>query len=613
MEENSKYKFGWQKDLPDFRDHQFGLSYAPASLPQAVDLTPKMPKVYDQGDLGSCHDDQTEVLTDKGWKYFYDITMEDRLASVDLDTKKLIFEYPTRIICLPYEGYLHYGQHRGLDFAVTPDHKMVLRKWNQAGKQLEENYSFVEAKNIGWYCGLLTEIEYEGDGYQSDIFIIKGVEHDNYGHKNWEGGKDIEVSIFDWLKFLGFYIAEGTMIKRSSRDHYKIQLAACTEKKKNFIREVLNRLGIKALELEDRFTFSHKRIYMAMSEMGLEGVHSPYKFVPAMIFKCNKNQINEFLIGHAYGDGSWDNDDIVVHYTSSIRLANDLQLLNFLSGKSSSLLTLKEEGYESTTKDGRIIKANFNAYGVFVSKTNRLSIERKDHIHLKYYIGDVYCAEVPSFHTLVTRRNNKILISGNCTAQAIAAACEYEWLQHKRGVDFIPSRLFIYYNERWLENTIPYDSGASLRDGMKAINKWGFCKEQLWPYMVPKFAVKPSDQAYRDGATKRVYQYSRVPQVRNTLCGALAAAQPITFGIAVYESFLKDNVENTGVVPMPSVNERFLGGHAILLVGYNNSVQSYIFRNSYGEGWGAKGYGLLPFSYVENPDLAGDFWAIKAV
>jgi C1A family cysteine protease len=200
---------------------------------------------------------------------------------------------------------------------------------------------------------------------------------------------------------------------------------------------------------------------------------------------------------------------------------------------------------------------------------------------------------------------------GSCTAQAIAGALHYEWIQHKKPNPFIPSKLYIYYNERYLEGSINQDRGAMIRTGMKAINNWGFCKETLCPYIISKFAVRPTDEAYSDGGTRRVFQYARAQQDRNFLQTTLSGDQPVVFGFSVYESF--NRVGSSGIVPMPAMSERQLGGHAVLLVGYDNSRQLYCFRNSYGSGWGDRGYGYLPFAYVENSNLAHDFWVVKSV
>ena len=48
--------------------------------------------------------------------------------------------------------------------------------------------------------------------------------------------------------------------------------------------------------------------------------------------------------------------------------------------------------------------------------------------------------------------------------------------------DFVPSALFIYYNERVIERTVSTDSGAQIRDADKDVAKQGVCPEPDWPY-----------------------------------------------------------------------------------------------------------------------------------
>src|SRR5690349_29971 len=84
---------------------------------------------------------------------------------------------------------------------------------------------------------------------------------------------------------------------------------------------------------------------------------------------------------------------------------------------------------------------------------------------------------------------------GSCTANSIGAAFEFDLLKQKLS-DFMPSRLFIYYNERAIENTISTDSGAQIRDGIKSISKQGVCSENSWPYVISEFAIKPYHTCY---------------------------------------------------------------------------------------------------------------------
>jgi C1A family cysteine protease len=68
---------------------------------------------------------------------------------------------------------------------------------------------------------------------------------------------------------------------------------------------------------------------------------------------------------------------------------------------------------------------------------------------------------------------------GSCTANAIAAAIEFDRKKQKLS-DFIPSRLFIYYNERSIEHSVPLDNGAQIRHGIKSVAKQGACPETEW-------------------------------------------------------------------------------------------------------------------------------------
>ena len=70
---------------------------------------------------------------------------------------------------------------------------------------------------------------------------------------------------------------------------------------------------------------------------------------------------------------------------------------------------------------------------------------------------------------------------GSCTANAIGAAVQFDQMKQKIKNVFVPSRLFIYYNERVMEGTVSSDSGAQIRDGIKSVGKQGDCSEKLWP------------------------------------------------------------------------------------------------------------------------------------
>lgn len=206
---------------------------------------------------------------------------------------------------------------------------------------------------------------------------------------------------------------------------------------------------------------------------------------------------------------------------------------------------------------------------------------------------------------------------GSCTANAIGAAFQYGQRKQKQK-DFMPSRLFVYYNERVVEGTVNEDSGAMLRDGMKVCAKLGVCPEHSrppaagdWPYDVSKFAVKPPAACYRVALRYQLLRYQRVTQSLAQMKGCLAQGYPFVFGFAVYEGFESAEVARTGDVPLPAPGERLLGGHAVVAVGYDDAAQRFFIRNSWGARWGKKGYGTMPYAYLADADLAADFWTIR--
>jgi len=201
---------------------------------------------------------------------------------------------------------------------------------------------------------------------------------------------------------------------------------------------------------------------------------------------------------------------------------------------------------------------------------------------------------------------------GSCTANAIGAAFEFE--QKKQGLpDFMPSRLFIYYNERTIEGTVDSDSGAMIRDGMKSINKVGVCSENAWSYDIAKFRRKPTKRCYTGAAKHQALVYRAVVQDLHQLQGCLASGYPFVFGFSVYESFESQDVARSGIVPLPKQGEKQLGGHAVVAVGYDDADQTFWVRNSWGAGWGQRGYCKMPYSYLTSRGLASDFWALYTV
>ncbi|MGZ3884364.1 MAG: C1 family peptidase [Bacteroidia bacterium] len=203
---------------------------------------------------------------------------------------------------------------------------------------------------------------------------------------------------------------------------------------------------------------------------------------------------------------------------------------------------------------------------------------------------------------------------GSCTANSIAAAVQFEQMKQKKK-SFVPSRLFIYYNERSMEHTIDQDSGAEIRDGIKSVNKIGVCPETLWTYDdgKKKFMQKPPAPCYTAAAQNQVVSYQRLVQSLVQMKGCLASGYPFVFGFTVFDNIYSDKVTKTGQLDLPGPKDAREGGHAVMAVGYDDSTQRFIIRNSWGPDWAMKGYFTMPYAYVTDSNYSDDFWTIRMV
>ena len=199
---------------------------------------------------------------------------------------------------------------------------------------------------------------------------------------------------------------------------------------------------------------------------------------------------------------------------------------------------------------------------------------------------------------------------GSCTANAIGFCYHFDELKQNNQSTFIPSRLFIYYNERNMEGHPNEDTGAEIHDGVQTINTIGVCPEDNWPYDISKFSEKPSDKCYEIAKNHQSISYQAVEQSLDQLRAAIISGFPVVFGFNVYESFESADVAKTGNMPMPKEGEKILGGHAVALVGFDDIRNVFIVRNSWGDNWGDKGYFYMPYDFIQNTNYASDFWVI---
>ena len=195
----------------------------------------------------------------------------------------------------------------------------------------------------------------------------------------------------------------------------------------------------------------------------------------------------------------------------------------------------------------------------------------------------------------------------SCVWNAAAAGMGY--LYQRAGVaDPQMSRMFGYWYTRKLEGTPPSeDSGCEIRDAMKVLAERGVCFESSWPYVDANLTAEPSEAAQLEARDHQSLIYVRLRSLR-TIKASIVQGFPPVGGFSVYENYMREECERTGRVAYPEANERCLGGHAVLFVGFDDYANELVFQNSYGRSWGDQGYGRLPYRYLLG-GLADDFWS----
>lgn len=196
----------------------------------------------------------------------------------------------------------------------------------------------------------------------------------------------------------------------------------------------------------------------------------------------------------------------------------------------------------------------------------------------------------------------------NCVAYQLRAVLRKTYASY---IDM--SRLFIYYNGRIVGGfSLTEDSGLYLRNGFQSVATYGAIPETEWTYDITKFAIAPTQQMYDDATSNKMITYYSVPQNTNYIQKCLKDGWFVSFGIALYESFMTVAVAMTGNVPIPDVTkEQHVGNHAMTIVGYDGLRKIFICANSWSSSWGANGFCYIPERYLMNNQLVSYFWTVQ--
>lgn len=199
---------------------------------------------------------------------------------------------------------------------------------------------------------------------------------------------------------------------------------------------------------------------------------------------------------------------------------------------------------------------------------------------------------------------------GSCVGNGVAKACGY--VEGKEGHPEELSRLAIYY---WARGGVPEDSGATIRNGIKAVVSNGVPLESVWPYDISKWKDAPSPDAVAEGAHRKVglvyYRLTSLSEIKD----CLRQGFPVVFGTVIFKQFM--DVSHTGLVLMPRDDDAPGGGHCMIMVGYTDKIRlaqstgGFEVQNSWGPNWGMNGRCWLSYEYTQK--FAWDFWTVQKI
>ena len=233
---------------------------------------------------------------------------------------------------------------------------------------------------------------------------------------------------------------------------------------------------------------------------------------------------------------------------------------------------------------------------------------KKEDINVIPYKGDAFCAEVPN-HTLVTRRNGKVMVSGNsCVAFAVSAMKEWQEAKehkqeikegktdHRKNKVYDYSEAWIYWNCKKIDQW-PDSEGTSIKAGFKVLNKIGVPCEDGWVYD-DEVKGEPKKWAHLVARWALAGSYYRLNTIEEMEM-ALYKQGPIVIGFACFEEIMNSKFKD-GIIPYPANPNISYGGHAVCVTGFDSERQLFKIKNSWSKYWNLDGYGYLPYKYIKS-------------
>lgn len=505
----------------------------------------------DQGSNGYSHSADTEVLTNRGWCPWPEYDGTALLGTVNPITHLLEFQAPTERHGYRYCDEMYYGVHARLDFGVTRNHRMLVRKWDEAQRCLSDSFQFQRADGLGWYTGML------------------GAPHGFIGTELSELTVDEDRSYRgdDFVALMALIVSDGYA---ALGDPGHLSFCCFDEKRYQIVQDLAVRVGFH--EQPSRRGVFHRYGAHTLANWVRSNCYAgpilkaESKKVPEVFKWSSPRQIAHFL--DFFGDRNRTDGCQEVYYSSSKALIDDLQELLLRIGRRGKITP--RGAREHTDVGGKIWRSK-PSYQITVTDGADLSFERKKHLVTDRYNDDVFCATVPN-GTLVTRRNGTVLISGNCWGHSTVGCVQAQRALANQPYVPLSAYMVCAIIKRGR------NEGGWCGLSAKFLREVGVCSQALWP-QGDRNTQRDTAEVRADAGKRKVVE------------------DWVDLTRSVYDQNLSFDMVITCLLSrIPVAGDFNWWSHSVLLcdpVEVESGSFGIRMRNSWGDNWGDRGFSVL--------------------
>lgn len=386
------------------------------------------------GGDGGCYSDDTEIFTEEGFISVKNMKVGKKVWSVSPKTNQLELAKIDKVHKYRYNGNLIRAKTRFIDFLVTPNHNVPM--WYKG------EWKFIKAEELITRYKTTFLRNFDWQGKKQDTFILPKIKRYRY-QKEFD-----KFPMRKWLRFLGWYLSEGTLYK--SKSGYLVRIYQSNKQNRKVILSLIQSLGLLPFECSRSVDFQSKQVYEFLEKECGKG--SKNKKIPKWVLELDKEYLREIYETLMAGDGSisTQKDRKNPHQrfiTSSKFLMNSFVELVFKMGMNCSVRKRKDDGIYTVGIDEIYLKHKLYSRRRIYEETGVKQVTQEN------YNGYVYCPQLDRNHTVIVKRNNKICLSGNSYdigLQSLSGALE-------RGHDFV----YVCYDNEGYQNTGGQRSSAT--------------------------------------------------------------------------------------------------------------------------------------------------------